>query len=207
MKAIGKLCVITDTVVQSKYSHFDIAEMAIKGGADIIQFREKNMNTKELVEKAIIINNLCKNNGVRFIVNDRADVTLVSEADGVHLGKEDISVKEARALLGPDRIIGATAHTLVEAIDAVEQGADYIGYGHVFPTYTKKKTTMAKGLESLKQICTAIKIPVFAIGGIDLENAKAVMLQGAFGIAVVGAVVKSPDPLSAVKELRRIIYG
>lgn len=204
-KTIGKLCIITDIVIQTKYSHFDIAQMAIEGGADMIQLRDKTMPANELIEKAIIISALCRKAGVQFIVDDRVDVALVAESDGVHLGKEDISVAEARKALGEGRIIGATAHSLAEAIDAQEAGADYIGFGHIYPTYTKKKNTNPKGLESLKKVCSAITVPVLAIGGINPDNAFEVMKCGAYGIAVVGSVVKSNDPRSAVRKLKKIV--
>lgn len=207
MKKIGKLCVITDTVVQDKFSHIEIAKLAIKGGADIIQFRDKRMTTSELVDTAIEIRKLCNHADVLFIVNDRVDVAIVSDADGVHLGKNDIPVKEARKLLGGNKIIGGTAHTLQEALIAVKQGADYIGYGHIFPTGSKVRNTKPKGIKKLKQVCSQIKIPVLAIGGIGLENVEEVMFTGVHGIAVIGSVVKSENPEKIVKELRRIVYG
>jgi len=206
-KPFGKLCVITDIVVQNKYSHFDIAVMAIKGGADIIQFRDKNMSTKELIETAIMIRILCRKENKIFIVNDRPDIALVAEADGVHLGMDDLNISDARSLLGRDMIIGATASSLVEAIDAEQNGADYIGYGHIFPTYTKIKSAKARGLKNLKDVSARISIPIMAIGGIDAGNAAEVMDSGASAIAVVGAVVKSQDPVGAVKELKKIVNG
>jgi thiamine-phosphate pyrophosphorylase len=207
IRAIGKLCVITDTVIQNKYSHFDIAEMAIKGGADIIQLRDKIMPTNELIETAIMIRILCRKKNKVFIVNDRPDIALISEADGVHLGKDDISIFDARRLLGKDMIIGATANSLVDAIEAEQNGADYIGYGHIFPTYTKIKSAKARGLKNLKDVTSRIKIPIMAIGGINEGNAEEVMECGASAIAVISTVVKSNDPVSAVKELRKIVNG
>lgn len=207
IKKIGRLCVITDTVIQKKYSHLEIAKLAVKGGADMIQFRDKNMPTGEMAETAIKICKLCNRNKIKFIVNDRVDVALLSDADGVHLGKDDLSVNDARKLLGTKKIIGATAHSLAEAVKAEKEGADYIGYGHIYTTSTKLKTSKPKGLKNLTKVCKKINIPVFAIGGIGIENAKDVISTNAHGIAVVGSVVKSKNPKNTVKKLREIIYA
>jgi thiamine-phosphate pyrophosphorylase len=206
-RKIGKLCVITDTAVQNKYSHLEIAEMAIKGGADMIQFRDKNISTGELIDIAKKLKQICSKAGVLFIVNDRADAVLVSDADGVHLGSEDIPIKEARKLLGRNKIIGGTAHNIREAIKAQKEGADYLGFGHIYPTFSKNKPAPPVGIAELGKIVSTIKIPVLAIGGIGLENIYEVMKTGVHGAAVIGSVVKSKNPKEAVIELRRIIYG
>ncbi len=206
-RKIGKLCVITDTAVQNKYSHIEIALMAIKGGADVIQFRDKTMSTGGMIETAKKLKKICSKAGVLFIVNDRVDVALVSDADGVHLGKEDIPVKEARKLLGKSKIIGSTAHTLNEAKKAQENGADYLGFGHIFTTSSKQKETPPVGIGELNKVVRIIRIPVFAIGGIGLENISEVVQTGVHGTAVIGSVVKSKNPQKAVNNLRRIIYG
>lgn len=206
MKKIGKLYLITDTVIQKKYSHYQIAKLAIKGGADVIQLRDKTLSTSELIQTAIKIAALCRKHNVTFLVNDRVDVALVSNADGVHLGKEDIPIKEARKLLGKNKIIGGTAHSLSEAKKCEKDGADYVGYGHIYPTKTKYKPEKPKGTEQLKLIVSKIGIPVIAIGGISLENIKDVMATGVHGAAVVGSVLKSSNPLSTLKLLRKNIY-
>lgn len=202
----GKLCVITDTVIQNKYSHDEIAYLASKGGADMIQFREKNFSTSELIRIGNSIRKICNKFGSLYIVNDRVDIALITDADGVHLGKEDIPVKEARHLLGENKIIGGTAHTLREAYIAQNEGADYIGYGHIFETKTKKKNTKPKGIKNLKLVLSKIKTPIFAIGGIDLNNVSSVIQSGVFGVAVVGAIVKSDNITKEVKSFRKIIY-
>ncbi len=207
MKNFGKLCVITDTVIQKKYNHVELAEIAVKGGADIIQLRDKITPAAELIDIAVKIKKICDKNNVIFIINDRTDAALISEADGVHLGKEDIPVNEARKLLGKNKIIGATAHSLSEALKAEKDGADYIGFGHIYPTYSKIKSSKPKGTSELRKVCNAVNIPVFAIGGINAGNAKEVLKAGAYGIAVIGSVVKSRSPGKAVKELRKLIYG
>ncbi len=207
MKNIGKLCVITDTAIQKKYSHYEIAEMAIKGGADIIQFRDKSMSSIELVETAEKIAALCRKHNVLFLINDRVDVTMiVSNSGGVHLGKEDISIKDARKLLGSRKIIGGTAHSLKEAVQREKEGADYIGYGHIYATGSKFKPDKPKGTAELRKILKKVNIPVLAIGGIGLGNIEEVIQTGVHGAAVIGSVLKSKDPIKAVRELRKRIY-
>jgi thiamine-phosphate pyrophosphorylase len=206
-RKIGKLCVITDTIVQKKYSHFEIAEMAIEGGANMVQFRDKILPTSKLIEIAAKIRELCSKAGVTFIVNNRVDAAMISDADGVHLGLEDIPVKEARKLLGKDKIIGGTAHNIKEAVLAVNDGADYIGFGHIFPTSSKFKDTPPVGIGGLENVLKQIKIPILAIGGIGLNNIEQVINTGVHGAAVIGSVVKSRDPVSSIKTLKQIIYG
>jgi thiamine-phosphate pyrophosphorylase len=207
MKKIGKLCVITDTAIQKQYSHYDIAKMAIKGGADLIQLREKSLPTGELVDTAIKIRELCRKYKVLFIVNDRVDVAMLSDADGVHLGLGDVSIKDARKLLGRNKIIGGTAHSLKEAKEVEKNGADYIGFGHIFQTSSKLKADKPKGVALLKKIVKQIKTPIIAIGGITTVNIVDVMKTEVHGAAVIGSVVKSKDLVKAVKEMRTKIYG
>lgn len=207
MKNIGKLCVITDTAIQTQYSHVDIAEMAISGGADMLQLRDKELPSGELINIAKIIKKMCQKKNVAFIINDRVDVALISDADGVHLGIEDLPIQEARKILGDEKIIGGTAHDLKEAVYAEEQGADYIGYGHIYQTYSKFKPETPKGISGLKKILEKIKIPVLAIGGIDHEKARDIINAGCYGIAVIGSVVRSENPEKAVKQFRRIVYA
>jgi thiamine-phosphate pyrophosphorylase len=207
MKKIGKLCVITDTVIQKKYSHFEAAKLAIKGGADIIQLRDKTMSTAEMITTPKQIAALCKKHGVTFLVNDRVDIAMLSGADGVHLGIEDIPIKEARKLLGKNKIIGGTAHSLKEALKAQKEGADYIGFGHIFTTGSKHKPDKPKGTKMLAQIVKKIKTPILAIGGIDQSNINEVMKTGVHGAAIIGGIYKSPDPVKTTKEIRNLMYA
>ncbi|MEO8513328.1 MAG: thiamine phosphate synthase [Ignavibacteria bacterium] len=207
MKRIGKICIITDTVIQKKYSHFEIAKLAIKGGADIIQLRDKSISTSELIETAKKIAILCRKNSVLFLVNDRVDVAIVSGADGVHLGQEDIPIKDARKLLGRNRIIGGTAHSMKEAVQCEKDGADYIGYGHIYRTLSKHKPDKPKRTENLKKIVAKISIPVFAIGGISPKNINEVVQTYVHGAAFIGSVLKSIDPVKTIKELRKKMYA
>jgi thiamine-phosphate pyrophosphorylase len=207
VKKLGKICIITDTNVQKKYSHYQIAKLAIKGGADMIQFRDKSMQTAELMDTAKKISALCKKNKVLFIVNDRVDVAMVNNTDGVHLGTEDIPVKEARKLLGSKRIIGGTAHSMKEAIEREKEGADYIGFGHIYPTGSKHKPDKPKGTKLLAKVVKKLKIPVYAIGGIAPENIDEITSTGVHGAAFIGSVLKSKDPVKTIKELRKKMYA
>jgi thiamine-phosphate pyrophosphorylase len=181
--------------------------MAIKGGADIIQLRDKFLSTSEFIRIAIEIRKLCNKHKVLFVVNDRADVALLSGADGVHLGNEDIPINDAAKILGKKKIVGGTAHTLKEAVQREIEGADYIGFGHIYHTSSKHKPDKPKGIRYLKRVVEKLKIPVFAIGGIGISNINEVMSTGAHGAAVIGSVAGSKYPERVVKELRKKIYG
>jgi thiamine-phosphate pyrophosphorylase len=207
LKKIGRLCVITDITIQNRYTHVDIAEMAVKGGADMVQFRDKEMPTGEMIDTAKFIAKICRKKNVTFIVNDRVDVAMSSDADGVHLGIADIPIAEARKLLGKEKIIGGTSHSLEEALFAEKQGADYIGFGHIYPTYSKYKPEKPKGISGLKEILQNVKTPIIAIGGIDLDNSRDIISAGCYGIAVIGSVARAENPEKVVKLLRRVVYA
>lgn len=207
MAKVGKFCVITDTVIQSAYSHLKIAEYAIKGGADMIQLRDKSMPTDELIETAFRIKKICLKYDVTLIINDRVDVALVSGADGVHLGKDDLPVKDARKILGNSRLIGATAHSLEEAKKAERDGADYLGYGHIFPTATKIKSDKPKGIIELENVIKKTNIPIIAIGGINKRNLTSVLHSLVYGIAVCGAIVNSEQPQQAAEYFSDKIFN
>ena len=205
MKPIGRLHVITDESVQSRFSHVEIAKLAVEGGADVIQFRDKKRPAGELIDIAASIRDVCRGAGAAFIVNDRIDVAIAIDADGVHLGQSDLPIAEARKLLGPGKIIGGTASNVEDALEAQRDGADYVGFGHIYPTSSKDKPTPAKGPEALLAVVGAVSIPVVAIGGITAENLPAVVETGVHGVAVIGAVCASEDPRGAARELRSIL--
>lgn len=207
MIKLGRLCVITDTHTQNKYSHFELAKLAVKGGADIIQMRDKTISTSEFIRVAVRIRKLCNKHKVLFLINDRTDVAMASGADGVHLGKEDIPIKDAVKLLGKRKLIGGTAHSLKEAVQREKEGADYIGFGHIYPTSSKHKPEKPKGIDYLRNVVEKLNIPVFAIGGINITNIDEVISTGVHGAAVIGSVAGSKEPSKAVKELRKKIYG
>jgi thiamine-phosphate pyrophosphorylase len=199
---IGRLCVITDTVVQSRYSHDELAALAIEGGADMIQLRDKSMSDREFSDVARQTLEVCRKHDVPLIINDRVEVARDMGADGVHLGLTDTPIVEARASLGPKAIIGGTAATLVDSLSAEVAGATYVGFGHIFPTTSKRKPGPPVGLEILTDICTAVRVPILAIGGIAAENVRACIDAGAHGVAVIAAVCAADDPREAARRIR-----
>lgn len=206
-KSIGRLHVITDTMLQSRYSHFELARMAIAGGADTIQFRQKTGSTREMIEAARGLIGLCKKTGAAFIVNDRLDVAIAAEADGVHLGQDDFPIPLARKLIGDDKLIGGSAATLEEAKKCLEDGADYVGFGPVFPTSSKNDAGPVSGVETLIRVVQDIPLPIIAIGGVNAKNAPDVMRAGAHGIAVISAVCCQANPEQATRRLHRVLIS
>ena len=202
---IGKLHILTDTVLQSRFSHMELTEQAIAGGADTIQFRHKKGSTREMIQVAIEMKRLCSEKGVIFIVNDRIDVAIASKADGVHLGQDDFPIHLARKLLGDDRIIGGSAATMEEAEKCLSDGADYVGFGPVYPTGSKEDAGPVSGIDMLRKIVETIPLPIIAIGGIDEENTPGIMQAGAHGIAVISAVCCREDPRQATRGLYEAI--
>ena len=202
MKKIGRFHVLTDTTLQTRYSHVELAELAIAGGADTIQFRQKDGTTKQMIRVAEQIQAMCKQTGVTFIVNDRVDVAIACHADGVHLGQGDFPIPLARKLLGEDAIIGGSAGNLEEARACLIEGADYVGFGPVYPTASKDDAGPASGLALLSQIVETIPLPIIAIGGITRGNVPMVLRARVHGIAVISEVSCQNDPKSAAKALK-----
>lgn len=205
MKRIGRLHVLTDTVLQTRFSHFELAQMAIKGGADTIQFRQKSGSTRSMIQMAKKLKQLCTESGVIFIVNDRVDVALAAGADGVHLGQDDFPIPLARKLLGKKAIIGGSAATLDEAEKCVAEGVDYIGFGPVFPTTSKADAGPVSGIGVLKKAVESVPLPIIAIGGIQPKNAPQVIEAGAYGLAVISAVCCQEDPEKATRTLSQVL--
>jgi thiamine-phosphate pyrophosphorylase len=205
VKKTGRFHVLTDTCLQAHFSHLELAQLAIAGGADTIQFRQKEGSTRQMIRVAQQIQELCKGAGVTFVINDRVDVAIASHADGVHLGQDDFPIPLARKLLGEEAIIGGSAGNLEEARKCLLEGADYIGFGPVYPTTSKKDAGPAAGLGLLKQIVEAIALPIVAIGGITADNAAPVIKAGAHGLAVISAVCCQNDPAEAARCLRRLL--
>ena len=201
MKKIGVLHVITDTTLQTQFTHLQLAELAIHGGTDTIQFRQKNESTRELIEIAQQMREVCTANNVPLIVNDRADIALAVDADGTHFGQDDMPVAIGRRILSTETIIGASARTEEKILEAISQGADYIGYGPIYQTSSKSDAENPKGLERLRRMCEIAACPVIAIGGITLKTAPDVIRAGAHGIAVISAVCGQKDPLVATRNL------
>jgi len=205
VKKIGRFHVLTDTDLQNCFSHIEIAELAISGGADTIQFRQKKGETIQMIRMAEEIQALCKRAGATFIINDRVDVAIASHADGVHLGQNDFPIPLARKLMGEGAIIGGSASSLEEANKCLLEGADYIGFGPVYPTSSKDDAGPASGLGLLKQVVDKIPLPIIAIGGINKDNTPLVKETGAYGIAVISAVCCDKDPAEAARCLHRLM--
>jgi thiamine-phosphate pyrophosphorylase len=204
-KQIASLHVITDTAIQKRFTHLELTELAIAGGAKLIQYREKLASTSERIATAASMKKFCVGSGVAFMVNDRVDIALASDADGVHLGQDDLPLYVARKLLGDFKIIGVSTTNIEQAREAEQNGANYIGFGNIFPTTSKIKTTPAKGLVELQKLCKAVSIPVIAIGGITRKNVQDVLKCGAYGIAVIGDVCGQEHPEEAVREFIELI--
>ena len=207
MQPIGKLHILTDVQLQSRYSHTELTRLALEGGADTIQLRQKTGSTREMIEVAQQMKRLCAESGVLFVVNDRVDVALASGADGVHLGQDDFPIPLARELLGEESIIGGSAATLEEARKCLSDGADYVGFGPVYPTASKEDAGPVSGLGLLRKVVESISLPVIAIGGVDEKNTHDVMEAGAHGIAVISAVCCQGYPEQATRALSQVIWG
>jgi thiamine-phosphate pyrophosphorylase len=197
------LCVITDPGLAPARNHVGIAEAALKGGADMIQLRDKTGSLRELLPQARAIQDLCRSHGAVFIVNDRVDLALAADADGAHVGQEDLPASRARQLLGSERILGVSTHDLGQAAAAQRAGADYIGFGPMFATGTKDTGYAPRGLDALREIRRAVSLPILAIGGISLANVGDVIAAGATAPAVISAVVGAPDVAAAAAEFRK----
>lgn len=175
-------------------------EEALCGGVTLLQLREKERNCREYINLAKKVKKISDRFGVPLIIDDRVDVALAADAAGVHVGHDDMDIQAARHLLGRDRIIGATAKSVERALEASHEGADYLGVGAIFPTTTKVKTVRTS-VDTLREICRAVAIPVNAIGGLNAENTAVLAGSGISGICVVSAIMHASDPRSAAREL------
>ena len=205
MKSLDtRIYFITDSTPYSEDEFLGRVESALKGGVSLIQLREKERTTREYIALAQKVHELAKRFGVPLIIDDRIDVALAAKTEGVHLGQSDMPIKTAREILGGEFIIGATAKTVEQALEAYEQGADYLGVGAIYPTTTKVKTVLTS-TEMLDRICKAVSIPVNAIGGLNKDNIDVLKGIGIAGICAVSAIMKAPDPEKAVKELSEAV--
>ena len=197
-----QLHVITDEVVQKVYTHRELAQQAASNGADFIQYREKRaIGTDVMFSTATQLQTVCQLSGhARLIVNDRVDIGLSTGAAGVHLGKNDLPVSQAREILGLGVLIGGTANSLEQAQKVWTWSVDYLGVGPVFGTRSKSNPAPVLGLERLSQVCEASPVPVVAIGNIQIDNVEAVIQAGAAGIAVLSAIVCASDPGKCTRE-------
>ncbi len=202
---LPKIYPITDASI-SGISHTEQVKRLIAGGAKIVQLREKSLPPLDWFEDAQNAARLCRENGVMLIVNDRVDVALAIGAEGVHLGQTDLPPAAARLLLGDKAVIGFSTHTLEQAREAVAFPVDYIAFGPVFSTATKKDADAVVGLEMLRQVREiAGEMPLVAIGGISLSNARSVLVAGADSLAMIGALVADPSIIEErIKEFSRL---
>ena len=194
---------ITDSTGFSEEEFLRRTEEALKGGASLLQLREKDKTTREYIALAEKVHTLTKKYNVPLIIDDRVDVALAMGAEGVHLGQSDMPINTARKILGDDFIIGATTKTVPQALEAYQQGADYLGVGAIYPTTTKVKTVITS-TETLGNICSAVPIPVNAIGGLNKDNIDILKGIPIAGICVVSAIMKADDPKQATTELKAI---
>lgn len=205
MSKLQGLYVITDEYICKGKKHREIAESALKGGAKIIQLRDKNCSDRYFYEAGLKIKELCKEYGAVFIVNDRVHIALALDADGVNVGQSDLPCYVVKEILGKNKIVGISASTIEEAVQAEKDGADYIGFGPVFPTETKKDCECVSGLEILKQVKESVNVPVAAIGGINKNNIGVVSETGADMCCVVSAVVCENNMTEATENLVKLI--
>ena len=199
------LYIVTDAQLSRGRSQRQVIEAAIRGGATMVQYREKSASTRQMIDEALELCDLCRARGVPFIVNDRVDVALEVDADGVHVGQDDMPASLARKLIGRGKILGVSAENGDQARAAIADGADYVGAGAIFATATKadaNKPIEIAGLLKTARVCT---VPMVGIGGINAANAASVIRAGAAGIAVVSAVVSADDVERAARELRKIV--
>ena len=192
---------ITDSTEFSEEEFLRRTEEALKGGATLLQLREKDKTTREYIALAEKVHAFTKRYNVPLIIDDRVDVALAINAEGVHVGASDMPVFMARKLMGENRIVGATAKTVSWAKEAYEQGADYLGVGAIYPTTTKVKTVQTS-TDTLRDICNAVQIPVNAIGGLNKDNIDVLEDIPVAGICVVSAIMKADDPKVAAERLK-----
>ena len=192
---------ITDSTGYTEEEFLYRVELALKGGATLLQLREKNKSTRDYIQLAEKVHAISKRYNVPLIIDDRVDVALAIDAEGVHMGAEDMPIATARRLMGDNKIVGATAKTVPWAKEAYEQGADYLGVGAIYPTTTKVKTVLTS-TDTLRDICNAVPIPVNAIGGLNKENIDVLAGIPIAGICVVSAIMKAENPKLAAEELK-----
>jgi len=197
-----RVYVITGEERSRGRSHVEVAAAAVRGGATAVQLRMKGAPARTIVETARRIAAMCREAGVAFIVNDRVDVAIAGEADGAHVGQDDLPAAAARGLLGAGRWLGVSAATVEEARDAERAGADYLGVGAVYPTGTKADAGAPVGLGRIAELRRASSLPVVGIGGITIANAAAVIRAGAAGVAVITAITLADDMVKATQRLR-----
>lgn len=197
------LYAVTDRHWLGEKSLAEVVRESLDGGVTFLQLREKDLDDERFYEEAVELQAMAKEYGVPFVVNDNVDIALRMGADGVHVGQSDMEAGDVRALLGPDKILGVSAQTVEQAVLAEKRGADYLGVGAVFPTGSKDDA-IDVSFETLKAICSAVSIPVVAIGGITLQNTPELAGSGICGIAVISAIYGQTDIREAASSLKKV---
>jgi thiamine-phosphate pyrophosphorylase len=196
---------ITDSTGYDEAEFLYRVEEACKGGVTLLQLREKERTTREYLALAKKVHEITKRYNIPLIIDDKVDVALAVNAEGVHVGQSDMPVEIARKLMGDDKIVGATAKTVPQALEAYNQGADYLGVGAIYPTTTKVKTVLTS-VDTLKEIVKAVPIKVNAIGGLNKDNIHILKYSGVDGICAVSAIMKAENPYISAKELKEAFY-
>lgn len=197
------LYAVTDRAWIGKQSLYEQVEAALKGGATCVQLREKDLNENDFLTEALEISTLCRQYSVPFFINDNVEIALKCKADGIHVGQEDMSVAQVRQKVGSDMMIGVSVHSVEEALEAVKNGADCLGVGAMFSTSTKTDASVLSK-EILQKICTAVDVPVVAIGGISKSNISELSGTGVDGVALVSAIFSAEDIENECRLLRRL---
>lgn len=196
------LCMITDRELAGGRPLFEVVEEAIRGGADAVQLRDKRATSGELFEEALSLRELTRKRDVLFIINDRPDIAIAADADGVHVGQGDLPAAAARKFMGAGKILGVTASDLTLALKAQEEGADYVGIGSIYPTTTKELISPPRGPELIRSFMGRLEIPFVPLGGISESNVEEVVREGARSIAVCSALVSASDIAEATRRLK-----
>ena len=196
---VGRLHIITDEVLQTRFSHAELAAACAANGADVIQYREKRpLTTRAMLATAAAMRDACAGTGARMLVDDRVDLAAAARIPAVHLGRDDLPAAAARQILGKNALIGGTANSLPEAVRVAQEPINYLGVGPVYGTTSKgDRAAPMLGLERFAEICAAVDLPVIGIGGINVEQVGEVLAAGAYGVAVLSAVVCQADPGAA----------
>ncbi len=202
---IPRLYAIVDAAQIGERTPVAVAEVFLSAGVRLIQFRDKRASSRALHETCREIRGRAREAGALFIVNDRPDVALTADADGVHVGQEDLSVELARQLLGATKLIGCSTHSSAQIVQANRTSADYIAFGPIFPTLSKERPDPVVGLDGLREARKATRKPLVAIGGVTLENARAVIEAGADSVAVIRDLVAAEDPAVRVREFLKLL--
>ena len=201
-----RVYLVTDTVYFNDANIWNKMDAALRGGVTLVQYRDKTQESRILYERALKMKALCDKYNVPMLVDDRADIAFAVGAAGVHVGQSDLPAEVARRMLGADAIIGVSAHNAEEALAAEAAGADYLGCGAVYPTGTKKDTSVI-GVEGLKAISAVTKLPFVGIGGVTLANYRDVLNAGADGAAIVSAILSADDIESTVQKFVQLSLG